>query len=63
MNELEKIHPILNRLEELNKSKFNSSNFVALNKEFRSTLDHIVEQIKSQVKKELKIEDKKIFLI
>ena len=59
MNELEKIHPILNRLEELNQSKFNFSNFVALNKEFQSTLDQIVEQRKSQVTKELKIEDKK----
>ena len=62
MNELEKIHPILNRLEELNKSKFNSSNFVALNKEFQSTLDQIVEQRKSQLTKELKIEDKKNIL-
>ena len=59
MNELPKIYSILNKLEELNKSKFNFSNFVSLNKEFQSTLDQIVEQKKSQVTKDLTIEDKK----
>ena len=35
MNELQKIHSMLNRLDELNKSKFNSSDFVSLNKDLQ----------------------------
>jgi hypothetical protein len=59
MNELKQTYSILNRLEELNKSKFNSPNFVSLNKEFQSTLDKIGEQKKDDIIKDLTIEDKK----
>jgi hypothetical protein len=59
MNELQKTYSILNELEELNKSKFNFSNFVSLNKEFETTLDNIVEHRKFQSSKDLTSNDKK----
>ena len=59
MNKLHKIHSILINLDELNKSKFNSSDFVSLNKEFEVTLGEIVEQRKVNPIKEITTEDKK----
>ena len=59
MNELKKTYPILNRLEELNKCKFNSSNFISLNKDFQSNLDKLIEQKKAHGKINLTNEDKK----
>ena len=58
MNNLQKVHSILNKLVELNKSKFNSSDFVSLNKEFEVTLGEIVEQRKVVLTKEITTEDK-----
>ena len=59
MNNLQKVHSILEKLDELNKSKFNSSDFFSLNKEFEFTLGEIVEQRKVDLKKEITTEDKK----
>ena len=59
MNKLQKVYSILNKLDELNKSKFNSSDFFSLNKEFQLTLDEIGEQRKVDVTKEISAEDKK----
>ena len=59
MNKLQNVHSILEKLDELNKSKFNSSDFVSLNKEFEVTLDEIVEQRKVDLTKEMTTEDKK----
>jgi len=59
MDKLQKVHSILNKLDELNKSKFNSSDFVSLNKEFEFTLGEIVEQMKVGLTPEITTEDKK----
>ena len=59
MNKLQKVHSILEKLDELNKSKFKSSDFVSLNKEFEVTLGEIVEQRKVVLTKEITTEDKK----
>jgi len=59
MNKLQKVYSMLNKLEELNKSKFNSSDFVSLNKDFQLTLGEITEQRKADVTKELSTDDKK----
>ena len=61
MNKLQKTHSILDNLDELNKSKFNSSDFVSLNKEFQLTLDEIVEERKADPTKEITIDDKNNF--
>ncbi|MDC1194538.1 hypothetical protein N8081_01180 [Pseudomonadota bacterium] len=61
MNKLQKTHSIIDKLDELNKSKFNSSDFVSLNKEFQLTLDEIVEEIKGDPTKEITIDDKNNF--
>ena len=61
MNKLQKTHSILDKLDELNKSKFNSSDFVSLNKEFQLTLDEIVEERKADPTKEITIDDKNNF--
>ena len=58
MNKLQKVHSILEKLDELNKSKFKSSDFVSLNKEFEFTLGEIVEQRKVVLTKEITTEDK-----
>ena len=59
MNKLQKVHSILEKLDELNKSKFKSSDFISLNKEFEVTLGEIVEQRKVNPIKEITTEDKK----
>jgi hypothetical protein len=58
MNKLQKTHSIVDKLDELNKCKFNSSDFVSLNKEFQLTLDEIVEERKANPKKEITTDDK-----
>jgi len=58
MNKLQKVHSILEKLDELNKSKFKSSDFISLNKEFEVTLGEIVEQRKVVLTKEITTEDK-----
>ncbi len=55
MYELQKTLSHLNRLEELNKSKFNSSDFALLNKDFELTIKNL-----SINKNSFSIEDKKI---
>jgi len=59
MNKIKEVYSKLNKLEELNKFKFNSSDFVSLNKDFELTLGEIAEQRKADVAKELSIDDKK----
>ena len=53
MNELHKTYSMLNKLEELNNSKFNSSDFVSLHTDLQTSLNKI-----SQIKEKLSIEDK-----
>ena len=53
MNELHKTHSMLNKLEELNNSKFNSSDFISLHTDLQTSLNKI-----SQIKEKLSIEDK-----
>ena len=57
MNELQKTHSMLNKLEELNNSKFNSSDFISLHSDLQSSLDK-VGQNKDEIKEKLSIEDK-----
>lgn len=59
MNELQKTYSILNRLEEMDKSKFNSSDFVSLNSDLKSSLDSFVKNREEKNTKDLSIEDKK----
>ena len=54
MNELHKTHSMLNKLEELNNSKFNSSDFISLHTDLQISLNKL-----SQIKEKLSIEDKK----
>jgi len=53
MNELHKTHSMLNKLEELNNSKFNSSDFISLHTDLQISLNKL-----SQIKEKLSIEDK-----
>tara|TARA_B110001452_G_scaffold180049_1_gene151175 strand:+ start:1517 stop:1786 length:270 start_codon:yes stop_codon:yes gene_type:complete len=57
MNELQKTHSMLNKLEELNNSKFNSSEFISLHSDLQTSLDKI-GQNKDGIKEKLSIEDK-----
>ena len=57
MNELQKIHSMFNKLEELNNSKFNSSEFISLHSDLQTSLDKI-GQNKDGIKEKLSIEDK-----
>ena len=41
MYELQKTHSMLNKLEELNNSKFNSSEFISLHSDLQTSLDKI----------------------
>jgi hypothetical protein len=59
MNKLQKTHSILDKLDQLNKIKFNSSDFNSLNKEFQLTLDEIDQDRKADATKKITIEDKK----
>ena len=61
MNELQKTHSMLNKLEELNNSKFNSSDFISLHSDLQSSLDK-VGQNKDEIKAKLSIEDKSSIL-
>ena len=53
MNELHKTHSMLNKLEELNNSKFNSSDYISLHTDLQTSLNKL-----SQIKEKLSIEDK-----
>jgi hypothetical protein len=57
MNELHKTYSMLNKLEELNNSKFNSSEFISLHSDLQTSLDKI-DQNKDGIKEKLSIEDK-----
>ena len=61
MNELQKIHSMFNKLEELNNSKFNSSEFISLHSDLQTSLDKI-GQNKDGIKDKLLIEDKSSIL-
>ena len=53
MNELHKTYSMLNKLEELNNSKFNSSDFTSLHTDLQTSLNKL-----SQIKEKLSSEDK-----
>ena len=57
MNELHKTHSMLNKLDELNNSKFNSSDFVSLHSDLQTSLDKLVQN-KDEIKEKLSVEDK-----
>tara|TARA_B110001450_G_scaffold27592_1_gene24158 strand:- start:1627 stop:1896 length:270 start_codon:yes stop_codon:yes gene_type:complete len=57
MNELQKTHSMLNKLEELNNLKFNSSELISLHSDLQTSLDKI-GQNKDGIKEKLSIEDK-----
>ena len=59
MNELQKTTEILNKLEELNNAKFNSSEFLSLNNDFDQTLNTIILK-NEQNKINVSSEDKKV---
>ena len=59
MNELQKTIEILNQLEQLNNTKFNSSEFLSLNNDFDETLNSIILKNK-QNKINVSSEDKKV---
>ena len=61
MNELQKTHSMLNKLEELNNSKFNSTEFISLHSDLQTSLDKI-GQNKDGFKEKLSIEDKSSIL-
>ena len=60
MNELQKTTEILNKLEELNNAKFNSSEFLSLNNDFNETLKNIILKKNEQNKINFSSEDKKV---
>ena len=53
---------MLNKLEELNRSKFNFSEFISFNKEFQFTIENIVKNKKELNTKDCTTEDKNIIL-
>jgi hypothetical protein len=57
MNELQNTYSMLNRLEELNKTKFNFSDFLSLNSDFQCSLDNYVKN-REELISNLSIEDK-----
>jgi hypothetical protein len=61
MNEFKKIYSILNKLEELDKSKFNISDFKNLNNDLDENLENIKNYIenKDKIVTNLSIDDKK----
>ena len=59
MNEINKTFSLLNKLEELDRSKFNSSEFAALNSDLQDSINNFTKNSEEKYIKNLSIEDKK----
>ena len=59
MNDINKTFSLLNKLEELDKSKFNSSEFAALNADLQDSINNFTKNSEEKYIKNLSIEDKK----
>lgn len=62
MNELQKIDSLLSRLDELNKLKFNLSDFDDVNKKLQSSIDNFRENVKDKEINKISTDDKKTFI-
>lgn len=62
MNELQKIDSLLSRLDELNKLKFNLSDFDDVNKKLKSSIDNFRENVKDKEINKISTDDKKTFI-
>mgnify|MGYP006425598131 FL=1 len=62
MNELQKIDSLLSRLDELNKLKFNLSDFDDVNKKLQSSIDNFRENVKDKEINKISTDDKETFI-
>jgi len=62
MNELQKIDSLLSRLDELNKLKFNLSDFDDVNKKLQSSIDNFRENVKDKEINKISTYDKETFI-
>lgn len=62
MNELQKIDSLLSRLDELNKLKFNLSDFDDVNKKLQSSIENFRENFKDKEINKLSTDDKETFI-
>ena len=62
MNELQKIDSLLSRLDELNKLKFNLSDFDDVNKKLQSSIENFRENFKDKEINKLSTYDKETFI-
>ena len=62
MNEVQKIDSLLSRLDELNKLKFNLSDFDDVNKKLQSSIDNFRENVKDKEINKISTDDKKTFI-
>ena len=62
MNELQKIDSLLSRLDELNKLKFNLSDFDDVNKKLQSSIDNFRENVKVKEINKICTDEKETFI-
>ena len=62
MNELQKIDSLLSRLDQLNKLKFNLSDFDVVNKKLQSSIENFRENFKDKEMNKLSTDDKETFI-
>jgi len=62
MNELQKIDSLLSRLDELNKLKFNLSDFDDVNKKLQFSIDNLRENIEEKDISKIPTDDKAILI-
>ena len=62
MNELQKIDSLLSRLDQLNKLKFNLSDFDDVNKKLQSSIENFRENFKDKEINKLSTDDKETFI-
>jgi hypothetical protein len=62
MNELQKIDSLLSRLDELNKLKFNLSDFDDVNKKLQSSIDNLRENTEEKDISKITTDDKAILI-
>lgn len=62
MNELQKIDSLLSRLDQLNKLKFNLSDFDDVNKKLQSSIENFRENFNDKEMNKLSTDDKETFI-
>ena len=62
MNELQKIDSLLSRLDQLNKLKFNLSDFDDVNKKLQSSIENFRENFKDKEINKISTDDKETFI-